>query len=83
MTAPFTREQVRRLNTIQARTDLHPFTCGDDDCRRESNGEPLIATVRGWICPYCDYTQNWAHDAMPRTPFELELDLHGIQRDKP
>jgi len=21
----------------------------------------LIATEGGWICPVCDYTQNWAH----------------------
>lgn len=21
----------------------------------------LVATVNGWICPTCDYTQNWAH----------------------
>ena len=22
----------------------------------------LIATEGGWICPVCDYKQNWAHD---------------------
>lgn len=22
----------------------------------------LIATSEGWICPVCDYKQNWAHD---------------------
>ena len=21
----------------------------------------LVATVNGWICPTCDYTQDWAH----------------------
>lgn len=21
----------------------------------------LIATENGWICPVCDYTQNWSH----------------------
>jgi hypothetical protein len=21
----------------------------------------LVPTVRGWICPFCDYKQNWAH----------------------
>lgn len=21
----------------------------------------LVATLDGWICPTCDYTQNWAH----------------------
>jgi hypothetical protein len=24
----------------------------------------LIATEGGWICPVCDYTQNWAHNFM-------------------
>ena len=24
----------------------------------------LIATQKGWICPCCDYTQNWAHASM-------------------
>ena len=24
----------------------------------------LIATENGWICPVCDYTQNWAHNFM-------------------
>lgn len=24
----------------------------------------LVATVNGWICPTCDYTQNWCHEAM-------------------
>lgn len=24
----------------------------------------LIATEDGWICPACDYKQNWAHDFM-------------------
>lgn len=24
----------------------------------------LTATAAGWICPTCDYTQDWAHDWM-------------------
>lgn len=64
MAEVFTREQVRRLNDFQRSGHFHPFTCGNDDCRHESKGEPLVATVRGWICPYCDYTQTWAHAFM-------------------
>ena len=26
--------------------------------------EVLIATPDGWICPSCDYTQDWAHGFM-------------------
>lgn len=28
------------------------------------NETSLIATEKGWVCPVCDYTQNWAHDFM-------------------
>lgn len=24
----------------------------------------LVATINGWICPTCDYTQDWAHEFM-------------------
>jgi hypothetical protein len=30
----------------------------------EFNQTNLIATEGGWICPVCDYTQNWAHNFM-------------------
>ena len=26
------------------------------------NQTNLVATKNGWICPVCDYTQNWAHN---------------------
>jgi hypothetical protein len=55
--APWTREQVDWLNGCQLNPHLHAWTCGN--CRAD-----LVATVRGWICPYCDYTQDWAV-AMP------------------
>lgn len=68
--APFTPEQVRQLDEWQHRADVHPFTCGN---RADGKHPPestyrdhgaLRATVRGWICAYCDYTQGWAHDFM-------------------
>ena len=55
----FTKEEVVNLNEFQNAGVMHPFTCGNDDCRCD-----LVATVRGWICLYCDYTQDWAHDFM-------------------
>lgn len=46
---------------------MHPFTCAN-----RSEGHPfrdgdygvLVATVDGWTCPDCDYTQDWAHTFM-------------------
>lgn len=55
--APWTRAHVTWLNELQRSGKVHPWTCGN--CRAN-----LVATVRGWICPYCDYTQDWAI-AMP------------------
>jgi hypothetical protein len=56
---PFTDDQVRELNRYQTAGFFHPFTCGNAQCR-----EILLATVEGWVCPKCDYTQNWAHEFM-------------------
>ena len=57
--SPFTPEQVKKLNEYQEGGWMHPFTCGG--C---SNRDGLIATEAGWICPDCDYTQDWAHEFM-------------------
>lgn len=64
--APFTAEEVEALNAWQQR---HPFTCGR--CRDASawpltSQHELVATKDGWVCPTCDYTQDWAHDFMAR-----------------
>lgn len=46
----------------------HPFTCPNrgDGNHRNVFGDlgALVPTVRGWVCPFCDYTQNWAHGFM-------------------
>lgn len=74
--APFTPDQVERLNLFQEKANgFHPFTCGSAKrCVEQikiGDGEKsfevsttLVATERGWICPNCDYTQNWAWDTM-------------------
>lgn len=54
--APWTPEEVVSLNGYQESGVFHPFTCGNDACRRD-----LIATEKGWICEGCLYTQDWAH----------------------
>lgn len=41
---------------------FHPYTCGDRDDHPLMAGDKgvLVPTVRGWICPFCDYQQKWA-----------------------
>ena len=61
---PWTAEQVYALDTFQTADYIHPFTCVEDHpgCDRR-----LIPTQDGWICPHCDYTQDWCHDWMLET----------------
>lgn len=44
----------------------HPFTCPNRGDHPHMAGDKgvLVPTVRGWICPFCNYTQNWAHEPM-------------------
>ena len=61
-TAPWTVAQVLELNDRQRFQGhrIHPFTC--EHCRDAIPGHEgeLVATINGWICPTCDYTQDWA-----------------------
>lgn len=60
-------DDILRLNQWQVGAS-HPFTCArrNDGNHRCFNGDigALVATTRGWICPWCDYTQSWAHEFM-------------------
>lgn len=77
--APFSDAQVRGLNEYQTGTDfghkMPPFTCANrgDGQHGEEGGDKgvLIATAQGWVCPCCEYTQDWAHSFMvsSRTSF--------------
>lgn len=67
----WTAEQVEMLKARQADTTMHPYTCGGDRSDRahrfhaeESCEEAgsLYPTMRGWICPACDYRQFWSHE---------------------
>lgn len=66
--APWTEEQVASLNAYQASGRYHPFTCANrsEPGHQERHGDlgVLVATKDGWICPDCDYTQDWAHWSM-------------------
>lgn len=66
--APFTPAQVKNLNEFQQDQSTHPFTCGNNrtDANHLDGEGRLVATEKGWICPYCNYTQNWAHAGMAR-----------------
>ena len=64
--APFTSEQVEALNRYQNSGEFHPFTCGGNRTdEKHLDGEGiLVATPDGWVCPYCEYKQNWTHGFM-------------------
>ncbi len=68
--APFSKEQVEKLNEYQGKGEFHPFTCcsddaGGTDCERRNGKEgKLIATEEGWVCPCGKYSQKWAHKFM-------------------
>jgi hypothetical protein len=53
---PWDDNTIKVLNKYQQSGWVHPYTCGDENCR-----DVLIATKDGWTCPSCDYTQSWAH----------------------
>ncbi|WP_234836512.1 hypothetical protein [Sinorhizobium meliloti] len=77
MTNVFTADEVANLGKHQTGGQFHPFTCANrgDGNHRAAYGDlgALIPTVRGWICPFCDYTQDWAHGFMKAEPAGLNL----------
>lgn len=78
--APWTDEQVERLNQYQQAGRFHPYTCPgrDDDADDDADDCPdrnLIATTDGWVCQCGAYRQTWAHGftaAPPTMPKTLE-----------
>lgn len=56
------------MNEFQRVGRFHPFTCANrsDGGHNRDLGDlgTLVATEDGWICPSCDYTQDWAHPFM-------------------
>jgi hypothetical protein len=79
--APFDESQVAWLNQAQTHTGkgmpIHPFTCASrsDGQHGEEGGDlgVLIATTQGWVCPHCDYRQDWAQSAMFIAPRPAEV----------
>jgi DNA-directed RNA polymerase subunit RPC12/RpoP len=60
--APWTDEEVEKLNQQQQDPQRHPYTCGSgrrtDEFHLDGEGV-LRATKDGWVCPYCSYRQDW------------------------
>ncbi len=59
--APFTNEQVERINKFQESNAFHPYTCMGAYCNRIPYGGRLIATNEGFVCPCGKYTQDWCN----------------------
>jgi hypothetical protein len=83
--SPFSDSQVQALNEWQSITGIaptgHPFTCRNQrDQAHQVAGlleSVLIATPCGWVCPCCDYTQDWAFAGMaePKLPHWVTEDM--------
>jgi hypothetical protein len=59
--APWDGAQVDNLNDFQwMNIEFPPYTC--DRCNGEDEDRALVATTDGWVCPGCNYTQNWASE---------------------
>lgn len=65
--APFSAEQIAALNDYQY-WNSKPLTCknGHKHPPMYALGAQgmMVATQRGFICPYCDHTQDWADGSM-------------------
>ncbi len=89
--APFSAETIHRLNQRQVGVDdivgmSHPFTCPNrgDGAHGDEGGDRgvLVATEGGWICPHCDYTQDWAHASMAQPIRPMLAGLLGLAEDE-
>jgi hypothetical protein len=58
--APFTEQEVDRINAFQRCDRVHPFTCGNSACKSRE----LVATRDGMDCPVCGSRQRWVHEFM-------------------
>lgn len=86
--ALWSAQQQQNLMEWQRSSWIHPFTCANrSDGKHPHEAEfgdhgVLRAGPQGWSCPYCSYTQDWAHDHMfagaPPRPFTA-----GFRKNKP
>lgn len=57
-------EHVMKLMNHQGDDSIHPYTCANRHTPEhlDDNNGILVPTVRGWICPFCNYTQATPED---------------------
>lgn len=48
---------IEARNALQNSGKVHPYTCGNDECRHKTRQAPLRAVEGGWKCDHCDYEQ--------------------------
>lgn len=57
----FSPDEIVQLAALQTAGHLHPYTCPNrgDGKHRDVYGDlgALVPTIRGWVCPFCDYIQ--------------------------
>lgn len=59
--APWDRSVVHLLRQHQLNGKYHPYICGNRDKHASDlSNDILIPTEKGWVCPSCSYTQDWA-----------------------
>jgi hypothetical protein len=76
--APWSDDVVLKLSELQSGARYgHPYTCiNRSDGNHHNNGHDLgclVPTTDGWICPDCDYTQDWAHESSTTIPLATEM----------
>jgi hypothetical protein len=61
--APWTPDEVESLCYYQMMPDAHSYLCANKDtpAHRGQEAGLLVPTLGGWVCPFCDYRQDWAH----------------------
>ena len=67
MKAPFTKEQVKRIQAWQENQYTHSFTCGAEDCRMD-----LHVDKNGLYCGFCGYEQDWIHDIIANSILDID-----------
>jgi hypothetical protein len=81
----FTPDEVKSLNAFQRVGVRHPYTCvrGRDQNHLDGEGV-LLATEHGWICLYCEYTQDGASEFMKNWKWKemSARELEGMRMER-
>lgn len=76
--APWSSEVIQNPAQIQSGERYgHPYNCiNRGDRKHRDNGNDrgcLVPTSQEWICPDCEYTQDWAHESSIKMPLSSEI----------